>query len=74
VNGYVTTIGDGSATSYTVTHNLNSRDLLVQLRDTDSPYEFSNARIEATTVNTVKVSFLTPPATNAVTAICLKVA
>jgi len=55
-------IGDGSATSITITHNLNTRDLCgVWLRDNSNPYGAFFADVEATTVNTVTIRFATAP-------------
>lgn len=51
---YVASIGDGSSTSFTVTHNLNSRDVIVQLYDT-STYETIMADVTRPTVNTVSI-------------------
>lgn len=56
-------IGDGAATTITVTHNLNTRDLCgVVLRNNSSPYDLFAADVEATTVNTVTIRFATAPA------------
>ena len=52
---YVASIGDGSSTSFTVTHNLNSRDVIVQLYDT-STYETIMADVTRPTVNTVGIA------------------
>lgn len=52
---YVASIGDGSSTSFTVTHNLNSRDVVVQLYDT-STYETIMADVTRPTVNTVGIA------------------
>jgi len=55
-------IGDGSATSLTISHNLNTRDLCgVWLRDNNSPYAVFQADIEATTVNSVTIRFSVAP-------------
>jgi hypothetical protein len=51
----------GSATSYTVTHNLNTRDVLVQVYEVGSPYSQVETAIEYTTADTVTVSFNTAP-------------
>jgi hypothetical protein len=63
-NSSTFTIGDGSTTEFTVTHNLNTRDIGVTCRATGSPYDFISVRWEALTVNTAKVIFSSAPATN----------
>lgn len=62
--GYAANIGDGSATSFTITHNLNSRDIIAALRENDSPYSYGFPDFEATTVNTITVRFATAPTLN----------
>ena len=61
---YAASMGDGSATSYVITHNLNSQDLVVTLRETASPYAQVIADVEFTTVNTLTVKFAVAPTTN----------
>jgi hypothetical protein len=56
---YSSNIGDGSANTYTITHNLNTRDVTVITRNNASPYEVINARWEAETANTVVIDFST---------------
>lgn len=56
---YSSNIGDGSANIYTITHNLNTRDVTVITRNNSSPYEVINARWEAETANTVVIDFST---------------
>jgi hypothetical protein len=51
----------GSATSYTVTHNLNTRDVTVQVYETASPYAQVETAVEYATVDTVTVYFNTAP-------------
>jgi hypothetical protein len=63
-NSSTFTIGDGSTTEFTVTHNLNTRDIGVTCRSTGSPYDFISVRWEALTVDTAKVIFSSAPATN----------
>lgn len=63
---YTTTIGDGVATQYTVTHNLNSRDVVVQLRMAASPYDVVLADVELTSVNTATIRVAQPIAQGSV--------
>lgn len=58
------TIGDGSATSITVTHNLGTRDVVVMVRETNSPYAIVMPDIECTDDNTVTLRFATAPSLN----------
>jgi hypothetical protein len=60
---YVANVGDGSATSVNVDHNLNTRDVIVQLRQVASPYAVVYADIEMNTVNRVVLTFATAPTT-----------
>ena len=66
---FITTIGDGAATSYTVTHNLGSRRVMVQLYDSSS-YETVYAQIVRTSSTVCTIDFNTAPATNDITVIC----
>lgn len=63
---HVETIGDGSATSFTLTHNLGTRDVVVVARNASSPYEVIDVRWEATTTGTVTLDFSTAPSSNSV--------
>lgn len=51
------TVGDGSATSIAVTHNLNTRDVQVELYSTASPYDTVFAEVQRTDANTVTLLF-----------------
>jgi len=57
-------VGNGSATSFTITHNLDSRDLNVSMRETAAPYEMIMADVEFTTEKTITVHFGSAPTTN----------
>lgn len=61
----VQVIGDASATSYTVTHNLNTRDLEVQVYRNSGAYDRVSVDTENTTLNAVTVKFAAAPAANA---------
>lgn len=59
---YKTTItGDNSTTNFAVTHNLNTRDVSVEVYHNGSPYETTFVTIQRTTVNVVDVIFNTAP-------------
>ena len=53
---YATSIGNGSLTSFTVTHNLNTRDVTVEVIEA-STFEMWEVDWAATTVNTITVTF-----------------
>jgi hypothetical protein len=58
---YVATIGDGSAL-YTVTHSLNTMDVVVELYDANAPNQTVYADIDRVSVNAIRVSgFTTNP-------------
>jgi hypothetical protein len=59
------TIGDGSATQYTVTHNRNTRDLQVNVYRNSGAFDEVLTDVEHTTVNSVTIRFATAPASNA---------
>lgn len=53
--------GDSSTTSFTVTHNLNSRDVQVQVYDAASPYDTVEVCVERSGVNAISVIFASAP-------------
>lgn len=57
-------VGNASATSFAVSHNLNTRDVQVQVYD-NATYDTVEVDVVRTDVNTVTVSFATAPASNA---------
>lgn len=60
---YSADVGNGSLTSIVITHNLNTRDVIVQLRLTGTPYTGVEVEWEATSVNTLTLKFATAPTT-----------
>ncbi len=64
VGGYAANVGNASATSFTLTHNLGTRDVIVLIYD-NSTYEQVYADVQMETTNTIIVSFATAPALNA---------
>lgn len=62
--GFAANIGNGSATSYAVSHGLNTIDVIVMIKD-NTTLEEVFADVVITDVNTVTVSFATAPAANA---------
>lgn len=64
IKKYAVSIGDGSATSYTVTHNLASRDVHVTVYNA-STYDEVITDVTHATTNTLTIVFATAPASNA---------
>lgn len=54
-------VGDGSATSFVLTHSLNTQDVTISIREKASPYNFVMTDAQATGVNTVTVNFARAP-------------
>jgi len=71
-SGFVASVGDGTNTAYTITHNLNSRDVIVQVYD-NATYETVFVDTARSTVNTVVLTFATAPASNAYRAVIQRV-
>jgi hypothetical protein len=61
VRKYTTTIGNNSATSFTVNHALGTRYVTVQLFEAVSPYAQIEADVEHTDANNVTVKFAAAP-------------
>jgi hypothetical protein len=61
---YSASVGNGTNTSYDVTHSLNSRDVVVNVYD-NATYDTVEVDVVRTDANTVTVSFSTAPTTNA---------
>lgn len=58
---YAADIGNGALTAIVVNHNLNTRDVTVQVRNNSAPYDYVGCDIEATDVNNVTVRFTVAP-------------
>lgn len=52
---HAATIGDNVATEHTVTHNLNTRDVVVTIHENQAPYEVVLADVEVTDTNSILV-------------------
>jgi hypothetical protein len=64
VGGYATSIGDGSATSFALSHGLNSSDVVVSVYDNATKEEVITD-VAITSASVVTVSFAVAPTTNA---------
>ena len=69
---FKTTIGDGSDLDITVTHNLGTRDVIVQLYDSSS-YETVYAQVVRTDANNVTIDTNVAATTNDITVLITKV-
>jgi hypothetical protein len=58
-------IGDGSATSYVVTHNFNTRDVTVEVFRNSGNFDSVLVEVQRTSVNAVALVFDTAPTANA---------
>lgn len=65
------TIGDGSATSYTLTHNFNTRDVTVELYSNGGNYDTVECEVRRSSVNAVQLLFAVAPANNAYNVVVL---
>ena len=61
---YATDVGDGSATQYTVTHNLGTRDVVVMVRRNSGNYDAIMCDVDVLTTNTVRLTFSSAPSSN----------
>lgn len=61
---YSVAVGNNALTSIVVTHNLGTRDVIVQVRRTAAPYDLVYADVEMTSTSTVTVSFAVAPTTD----------
>lgn len=62
--GYAANVGDASATSFALSHGLNTRDVIVSIYD-NSTFEEVITDVVLTSTSVVTVSFATAPASNA---------
>jgi hypothetical protein len=58
---YSTNLGNGSATQFTVTHNLGSMDVVVGIRETAAPYSVVYADVQIIDANSLRVLFGAAP-------------
>lgn len=71
ITRYATNIGDSTSTDIVITHSLNSRDAVVQVRQVAAPYEQVGVDVEYTTADTVTLRFAAAPAASAYRAIVM---
>jgi hypothetical protein len=64
-------VGDGAATSYTLTHSFGTRDVQVQVYANAAPYDTVETDVERLDGASVVVRFATAPALNAYRAVVL---
>ena len=64
VSKYAATFGDGSATSYTITHNLNTRDVVVSVYEASGTYAEVICDVAHATANTITLAFSVAPTSN----------
>ena len=57
-------IGDGTATEFTVSHNFNTQDVVITVRENNAPFNQVITDIEVTDANNIKVKFAKAPAQN----------
>jgi len=71
IRKYTTTIGDGSATQFDITHNFGTRDVIVQVYRTSGNYDQVYCDVKAHTTNVVRLNFSSAPASNSLRVIIL---
>jgi hypothetical protein len=65
IRKHVASFGDGSATSYVITHNFNTRDVTVAVFPNSGTYDDVEVDVGRTSVNEVTLVFATAPTSNA---------
>jgi hypothetical protein len=63
------TFGDGSATQFTITHNLNTEDVHIEVYRTSGNKDTVIVDVDRTSVNAVRLTFASAPASNAFRAV-----
>jgi hypothetical protein len=61
VSKYAANVGDGSATSYTITHNLNTRDVIVSVYEATGSYAEVVCDVNHATANTITLLLSVAP-------------
>jgi hypothetical protein len=64
VRKYAASVGDGSNTTYTVTHNLGTKDVQVTVYDNSSPYAEVVVDVQHTSTTAIAVLFSVAPTSN----------
>jgi hypothetical protein len=64
VSKYAANVGDGSATSYTITHNLGTRDVIVSVYEGSGSYAEVICDVNHATTNTITLLFSVAPTLN----------
>lgn len=68
---FAVNVGDGTSTSITITHNLGTRDVTVQVFLNSTPWDQEIADVTLPTVNTATIGFATAPAAGAYRAVVI---
>jgi hypothetical protein len=64
VRKYAANVGDGSATTYTVSHNLGTKDVIVSVYDNSSPYAEVICDVQHTSTSAITLLFSVAPTSN----------
>ena len=64
VTKYAANVGDGTNTSYTITHSLNTKDVQVTVYDNSSPYAEVICDVQHTSTSAVTLLFSVAPTSN----------
>lgn len=64
VRKYAANVGDGSNTSYTITHNLGTKDVIVSVYDNSSPYAEVICDVQHTSTTAITLLFSVAPTSN----------
>lgn len=61
---YVANVGDGTLTELPVTHNMNTKDVMVNVYDNSAPYDTVEVEVQRNSVNQIKLIFASAPTSN----------